>query len=60
MLKDKDGIVLMTGHDEYKGLDLEKMFKVMRNKPLIIDGRNVFNKEESRSKGFVYKGVGNI
>jgi UDP-N-acetyl-D-mannosaminuronic acid dehydrogenase len=60
MLKNKDGIVLMTGHDEYKSLDLEKMLKLMNNKPFIIDGRNIFNKLEARSKGFVYKGVGNI
>ncbi len=60
MLKDKDGIVLMTGHEEYKSMDLDNMFKSMRVKPFIIDGRNVFDKEIVRSKGFVYKGVGNI
>lgn len=60
MLKKKDGIVLMTGHDEYKGLNLEEAIKVMQENPFIIDGRNIFNKEEARKEGFVYKGVGNI
>ena len=60
MLKDKDAVILMTGHDEYKGLKCEGMFGLMNGKPIIIDGRNIFSKEESRKKGFVYKGVGNI
>ncbi|MDY0097348.1 MAG: nucleotide sugar dehydrogenase [Candidatus Dojkabacteria bacterium] len=60
MLKNKDGIVLMTGHDEYKSLDLEKLLRLMNNNPFIIDGRNIFDKLEARSKGFVYKGVGNV
>jgi len=32
----------------------------MNEKPLIIDGRNIFDKEDARKNGFVYKGVGNI
>ncbi|MHC1716421.1 MAG: nucleotide sugar dehydrogenase [Candidatus Dojkabacteria bacterium] len=60
MLKGKDAIVLMTGHDEYKSLDYKKMLKLMKKDPVIVDGRNVFSKEDSRKKGFVYKGVGNI
>ena len=60
MLKGKDAIVVMTGHDQYKELSYEKMLKLMGKKPLIIDGRNIFNKEEAREKGFIYKGVGNI
>ena len=60
MLKGKDAIILMTGHDEYKGLDYSDMLKQMNEKPIIIDGRNIFNKEEARENGFVYKGVGNV
>ncbi len=60
MLKGKDAIVLMTGHDEYKELEYEEMLELMGEKPIIIDGRNIFNKEAARKKGFVYKGVGNI
>jgi len=32
----------------------------MNEKPIIIDGRNIFDKEKVRKAGFVYKGVGNI
>lgn len=60
MLKGKDAIVLMTGHDEYKELEYKEILKLMNEKPLIIDGRNIFDKEDARKNGFVYKGVGNI
>lgn len=60
MLKGKDAIVLMTGHDEYKDLELKDLLKIMNKNPLIVDGRNIFNKEEARKNGFIYKGVGNI
>jgi len=60
MLKGKDAIVLMTGHEQYKNLDYKDMLKLMNEKPLIIDGRNIFDKEDARKNGFVYKGVGNI
>ncbi len=60
ILKGKDAIVLMTGHDEYKGLKYEEILGVMNEKPIIIDGRNIFDKEKVRKAGFVYKGVGNI
>ena len=36
------------------------MVKLMKKKPIIVDGRNVFDKEKARKNGFVYKGVGNI
>ena len=59
-LKGKDVIILMTAHDEYKNLDYKEMKDLMNSSPIIIDGRNVFDKEEARKNGFIYKGVGNI
>lgn len=59
-LKKAQAIVLMADHDEYKKLNLGKLKKLMRPKPIIIDGRNVFDKEKARKLGFVYKGIGNI
>jgi UDP-N-acetyl-D-mannosaminuronate dehydrogenase len=31
--------------------------KIMRT-PVIVDGRNLFDKKECKSKGFIYRGVG--
>ncbi|MFX1485436.1 MAG: nucleotide sugar dehydrogenase [Promethearchaeota archaeon] len=56
-LKDSDCLVLVTAHDEYKGLNLDDLKRMMRT-PVIVDGRNVFDKEECISKGFIYRGVG--
>lgn len=60
ILKGKDAIILMTAHDEYKKLKLGSVKKLMKKNPIIVDGRNVFEKEKCRKEGFVYKGVGNI
>lgn len=60
VLKDKEVIILMTAHDEYKELSFTNMKKSMQDNPIIIDGRNVFDKEQARENGFMYKGVGNI
>jgi UDP-N-acetyl-D-mannosaminuronic acid dehydrogenase len=56
-LTDSDCLVLVTAHDEYKQLDLNEIKKMMRT-AIIIDGRNVFDKNECISKGFIYRGVG--
>jgi UDP-N-acetyl-D-mannosaminuronic acid dehydrogenase len=56
-LTDSDCLVLVTAHDEYSKLDLGEIKNLMRT-PIIIDGRNVFDKDECISKGFIYRGVG--
>ena len=59
VLKDADAAVFMVAHNEYKNLDLKKMKNLMKT-PIIIDGRNIFDKEKARNLGFIYKGVGNV
>ncbi|MCC7573635.1 MAG: nucleotide sugar dehydrogenase [Candidatus Methanofastidiosum sp.] len=56
-LKGADAFVVMTSHNIFKDIDLEKARKLMSN-PLVIDGRRIFNKDEMNEKGFTYKGVG--
>ncbi len=57
VLRDSDCLVLVTSHSEYSNLDLEHLKNLMRT-PIIIDGRNVFDKEECTSNGFIYRGIG--
>lgn len=60
-LKGAQAIVLMAAHDEYRKLNLTKLKKLMRaSKPIIIDGRNVFEKAKAKKLGFIYRGIGNI
>lgn len=56
-LEGADALVVMTSHNIFKDLELEKIKQLMNN-PLIIDGRRIFDKESLIKKGFVYKGVG--
>lgn len=52
-----DALVFVTAHNQYKTLNLDKLKKLMKT-PIIVDGRNIFNKEKVNEKGFIYKGVG--
>jgi len=52
-----DCIVLVTKHKEYFELDLDRLKGIMRT-PIIVDGRNVFDKDEVEAKGFEYRGIG--
>lgn len=56
-IKDADALIFMTAHKEYKELDLKKIRKAMKV-PLIIDGRNIFNKEQVNTEKIFYIGLG--
>lgn len=61
VLNNADALILMTAHDEYKQLKYHRIKALMNTRnPIIIDGRNVFDKNEARNAGFLYKGVGNV
>lgn len=52
-----DGLLLVTEWPVYWSPDYERLLAVMRT-PLIIDGRNVFDKGMVTECGFTYMGVG--
>jgi UDP-N-acetyl-D-mannosaminuronic acid dehydrogenase len=54
-----DGLALITGHEHYKTLDLERIKQIMRGRPpLLVDGRQVVPAETAIRSGFVYMAVG--
>ncbi|MEK6957764.1 MAG: UDP-glucose/GDP-mannose dehydrogenase family protein [archaeon] len=55
--KGADAIVLVTEWNEFLELDFEKIAKEMKSK-IIVDGRNVYDREKLISLGFKYNGVG--
>ena len=57
VISNADAIVIVTKHKEYVHLDLSSIKNKM-NTPVIIDGRNIYQKEECEKAGFIYKGVG--
>lgn len=56
-LKNSEGLLLLTEWAQYSSPDYMAMQDSM-NTPLIIDGRNLFDKELLQDLGFTYYGVG--
>jgi len=52
-----DAAVIVTEWDELRGLASDEVRQAMR-RPLILDGRNLLDPEETRAAGFVYEGIG--
>jgi UDPglucose 6-dehydrogenase len=58
-LEDADALVIVTDWNEYRHPDFHRMKRVLR-RPIIIDGRNLYNAERLRSLGFVYDSIGRV
>ncbi len=52
-----DALVLVTEWAEFAELDLAAIAGRM-SKPVLIDGRNLFDPEKARAAGFAYEGIG--
>lgn len=52
-----DCLLIVTDWNEFKELDFLKLKKIMKY-PLIIDGRNLYDKEKLSKFGFTYIGIG--
>ncbi len=50
-----DCVIIAVAHDEFEKIGIEKIKEIMNNKPVLIDVRGIFSKEEAKSKGFLYK-----
>ena len=55
--KGRDALLLLTQWPQFLEIDLEKVKREMK-RAVIIDGRNMFDKEKILSFGFKYAGVG--
>lgn len=52
-----DAIILVTEWNEFKQLDMPRLYSSMEHK-IFLDGRNVYDPAEMRAHGFEYRGVG--
>ena len=52
-----DAAVIVTEWNEFKLLNLERLRQVMR-RPLVFDGRNIYEPERMRRLGFEYHSIG--
>ena len=55
--KGADCIILAVVHDEFKKLTLDRLKKAMDHKPILIDVRGAFDKEEVERKGICYRSL---
>ena len=56
-VKGKDCLILVTRHREYLSLDLDRLKRLMMT-PIIVDGRNAFDRDDCLRRGFTFRGVG--
>ena len=52
-----DALVIVTEWDEFRALDLEKIAESMRGR-VLVDLRNVYDREDAEGAGLAYYGVG--
>ena len=52
-----DALVIITEWNEFRGLDLERVKRMLRS-PVLIDLRNIYEPEEMAAAGFYYTSIG--
>jgi len=57
-IKDKDCLIIVTDHTEFKNLNLTEIKQDMQPNPVIIDGKRILNPQEAEKYCFTYYGVG--
>jgi UDPglucose 6-dehydrogenase len=57
IIKAADALVILTDWNEFKQVDFE-LIKASLKKPVIVDGRNIYNPQEMKDLGFKYYSVG--
>jgi UDPglucose 6-dehydrogenase len=55
--RSSDALILITEWSEFKELDMGIICSLM-NRPIIIDGRNIYDPDVMVKKGFIYEGIG--
>jgi UDPglucose 6-dehydrogenase len=56
-IRDCDALIVATEWNEFRNLDMRAV-KILLKKPIIIDGRNIYDPKEMRDLGFDYMGIG--
>ncbi len=52
-----DALVVVTEWNEFRHLDMGRIKETMR-KPVVVDGRNIYDPSIMRGLGFTYRGIG--
>jgi UDP-N-acetyl-D-mannosaminuronate dehydrogenase len=57
-LEAADCIVVLTGHDQFRRLNLKKTSFAMKKPAAIVDFEGIFDAEKVEKEGFIYRGLG--
>jgi UDPglucose 6-dehydrogenase len=52
-----DVVVILTEWDQFRALDLDRI-KLLMNRPVMLDLRNIYRSEDMRKRGFTYSSIG--
>ncbi len=52
-----DVVIITVGHDSFKELTLDQLKGIFSAKPILIDVRGIFAKNEAEAKGFIYRSL---
>jgi UDPglucose 6-dehydrogenase len=52
-----DVLVIITEWDQFRALDLDRI-KLLMNRPVMVDLRNIYKPDDMRARGFAYTSVG--
>ncbi|MFN3354185.1 MAG: UDP binding domain-containing protein, partial [Brevundimonas sp.] len=52
-----DAVVIVTEWDQFRALDLDRL-KLLMNRPVLVDLRNIYRPEDLARRGFRYSGIG--
>ena len=55
--RNADAIAVVTEWNEFRSLDFRRLKARMR-RPVVVDGRNIWDPVQMRDMGFVYRGIG--
>jgi UDPglucose 6-dehydrogenase len=56
-VQEADAVLLLTEWNEFKQLDMSHVRHLMRQ-PILLDGRNVYDPQQMKELGFIYRGMG--
>ncbi len=56
-LRGADALLIVTEWNEFRRPDFDRMKQLMKH-PVIFDGRNIYDPEDMRARGFIYYSVG--
>ncbi len=59
-IEGSDCIVTVTDHKLFQRLSLRKTRTLMNERPVIVDGRRIFEPTEAKKLGFTYYGIGHV